>query len=93
MNNLPAHPRVCVDWFRVIADLGRHGMSYRAMADAIGVSKSTVMGWVSGAEPRFSDGELLLALWGEKLGRATADAPRLQLSDWRANHLSRTWTR
>lgn len=75
-------PRV-IDWFRVIVDLGRAGMSYRALAESVGVSKSAVMGWVGGAEPKHADGERLLAVWCDRTGKPADDAPRAEVGDWR----------
>lgn len=66
-----------IDWFRVLSDLGRGGVPVSSAAQAIGVPKSTVLGWKQGAEPKFSDGEKLLALWCWITGRTADDAPTL----------------
>lgn len=70
-----AQPRA-INWFRVIVDLGRMRWTYRAIADAVGVSKSTIVNWADGAEPRHGDGERLLALWSAQVGRPVSEAPR-----------------
>lgn len=51
------------DWFRVITDLNRKNIPAQQIADELGVSKSAVLGWKSGAEPRHGHGEGLIALW------------------------------
>lgn len=78
-----------IDWFRVIVDLGRAGLSYRAIADRIGCGKNTVAGWANGAEPRHSDGQALLALWSERTGRPVSEAPVVGPDDWWSPHLRR----
>lgn len=53
-----------VDWFRVLAELQQRGYSVTSVSVAIGVPKSTVMGWKTlAAEPRHADGEELVKLW------------------------------
>ena len=50
------------DWFRVITDLTRKNLTTQQIADELGVSKSAVLGWKSGSEPRHGHGEALIAL-------------------------------
>lgn len=52
-----------VDWFRVITDITITGVTLYELASEVGVSKSTVHGWKSGAEPKHGDGESLVAFW------------------------------
>lgn len=53
-----------IDWFRVLTDLRVQGYSLYAVADETGIPRKTLDGYRSqGAEPRHSDGELLIALW------------------------------
>lgn len=66
-----------VDWFQVLVDLGRCGVPASSAAAAIGIPKSTVQGWKQGAEPKFTDGEKLVALWVGITGKAAVDVPRL----------------
>lgn len=51
------------DWFRVITDLTRKNLTTQEIANELGVSKSAVLGWKSGSEPRHGHGEALIALW------------------------------
>lgn len=57
--------RIRVDWFRVVAELQRAGYNIENIAAAIGVAKSTLMGWRNFPyhEPRHADGERLIVLW------------------------------
>lgn len=53
-----------IDWFRVLMDLKRAGLSLEAIAAKVGVSKSAVIGWKNlFAEPKHGDGERLIWLW------------------------------
>lgn len=65
-----------VDWFRLLDDLSRRGVSMGGVADYIGVPRSTIVGWKQGAEPKYRDGELLLDLWIAKTGQSRHEAPR-----------------
>ncbi|RZI78780.1 MAG: hypothetical protein EOP38_27075, partial [Rubrivivax sp.] len=57
-------PNARIDWFRVLVDLKQAGLSSAAVAAAVNVAKSTVIGWKNlDAEPRYQDGEALLLLW------------------------------
>jgi lambda repressor-like predicted transcriptional regulator len=51
-----------VDWFRLIADLKRAGVSGRKLALKLGVSHSTVNYWRSGGTPRYANGVALVGL-------------------------------
>ena len=57
--------RIRVDWFRVVAELQGKGYKIENIAAAIGVAKSTLMGWRNPpySEPRHADGERLVQLW------------------------------
>ena len=53
-----------VNWWQVIEDLRRAGMTTEAVAKAVAIPKSTLLGYKNlAAEPRHADGERLLALW------------------------------
>lgn len=77
---------LCVDWFQVIVDLNRAGYSLQSVADAVGVAKSTLVGWKQGAEPRYSEGELLVSFWCEQMGRAREKLPLAAPGDWKSYH-------
>jgi hypothetical protein len=77
------NPRV--DWFRIINDLIRLpvtppavALNVSSIADAIDVPRTTVIGWCNlDAEPRFSDGEALLAFWISKTGKTAECVPMI----------------
>lgn len=75
-----------VDWFQVITGLSRAGYSPQSVADAIHVARSTLLGWKQGAEPRFSEGERLLAFWAQATGGDRAKIPMCAPGDWWAYH-------
>ncbi len=52
----------------------------RVLADHLSVSRSTLLRWQDGAEPRYCDGERLLLEWCRLTGKAAAFAPRERAS-------------
>lgn len=53
-----------IDWWRMIEDLRRTGLSLEAIADSTKIPKSTLMGYRNtDAEPKHADGEQLKQLW------------------------------
>lgn len=56
-----------IDWFRVVVDLERSGMTQAEIGDAVEISKTQVNAYKSlWAEPRFHVGLLMLGLWVER---------------------------
>lgn len=82
INEIPSDYRVW--WFKIITDLGRHGYTNKTIAVAVGVGKSTVQDWKSGASPKFEDGERLIALWAEVTKNGRETVPRIS----RYSHLA-----
>lgn len=66
-----------VDWFQVLIDLGKRGVPVMVVSSAIGVPQSTILGWKQGAEPKFTDGEKLVALWAGITDRPVEELPRV----------------
>lgn len=75
-----------VDWFTVITDLSKAGYSPQSVADAVGVARTTLLGWKQGAEPRYSEGERLVAFWCQQMGRERGRVPMVGPDDWWAYH-------
>lgn len=67
------------DWFRVIVEIERSGMSHVEIGARIGRSSGQVQNYKSipDTEPRHSVGELLLALWRERCSVKPALAKRV----------------
>lgn len=66
-----------VDWWHVIVDLERKGLSHREISLSIGIPRTTVLGWKNrDAEPRHEDGERLLSLWCKAIAAPRELAPR-----------------
>ncbi len=83
----PARPgQKRIDWFRVITMVLRDGYSIQSAADAIGVARTTLIGWKQGAEPRYSEGERLVLLWCEVTGAERSKLPMVAVGDWWAYH-------
>lgn len=76
----------CVDWFSVITLLLRSGYSLASVAAHVQVPKSTLIGWKQGAEPRYSEGERLIAFWVQVTGKDRVCVPTVALGDWWAYH-------
>ena len=84
---LPARTEVKrIDWFRVITMVLRGGYSIQSAADAIGVARTTLIGWKQGAEPRYSEGERLVQLWVDVTALDRQKLPVVAVSDWWAYH-------
>jgi len=75
-----------VDWFQVITGLSRAGYSSQSVADAVGVARTTLIGWKQGAEPRYTEGDRLVLLWCEITGKDRTQLPMVTPSDWWAYH-------
>ena len=52
-----------VDWFRILAELRRAGMTQCTVAKALDLPRSTIRNWSYGQAPRYEDGRALLMLW------------------------------
>jgi hypothetical protein len=79
-------PARSIDWFQVITEISRAGHPMQAIAQSIGVARTTLLGWKQGAEPRHSEGDRLLTLWTCMTGRDRAAVPMVSISDWWAYH-------
>lgn len=75
-----------VDWFAVITVLSRSGYSPQSVADAIGVARTTLLGWKQGAEPRYTEGERLVSFWCQITGNDRTRLPMVAVGDWWAYH-------
>jgi hypothetical protein len=65
-----------IDWFRVFADLRKHGWTVPNIAEQIAIPRTTMRDWCnSGAEPRHCDGEMLIEFYCWALGRTRAELP------------------
>ncbi|AYR26906.1 hypothetical protein RC54_03910 [Herbaspirillum rubrisubalbicans] len=64
-----------IDWFNVFADLKRAGWSMYRIDEQLNISKSTLMGWKEGAEPKHFDGERLIQLWTDVTGQKREQLP------------------
>jgi hypothetical protein len=71
-----------VDWRRIIADLrAKHG-SHAAVAQRVGMQRTTlVMLAANRGEPRYSEGRSMLALWAEATGGDEASPPMIRVRD------------
>lgn len=77
---------VYVDWFTVITTLLRSGYSLASVSDAVGVARTTLIGWKQGAEPRYTEGERLVRFWCEITGKDRTQLPMVTPGDWWAYH-------
>lgn len=70
------HPRR-IDWFRVIVDLERSGMTQAEIGASIGRSSTQVFAYKSipNTEPPFHEAAMLLGLWDERCGANRPDGP------------------
>jgi len=79
------HPDEKIDWFRLIVELCTvHGYTHALIAMSVGAGKSTVQGWKQGANPRWDEGERLIALWVMVTGNGRENVHRVK----RYSHLA-----
>lgn len=56
-------PDMVIDWFRLLADLRKLGLTEQHIANETGIPRSTLLGWKQGSQPRHHEGERLIAMW------------------------------
>jgi len=54
---------VKIDWFLIISDLKKAGISGREIARRLNVSVSTVVMWKNGSSPSYEKGVALMKMW------------------------------
>lgn len=64
-----------ISWFRLFSEMKEKGWSLYRIRDRLDVSKSTLIGWKMGVEPRHADGERLILLWIEVTGKQRNELP------------------
>ena len=69
-----------IDWWQVIVDIERSGLSQREIASQVGYESHASVNQLKNDpgrnEPRFHFGAMLLALWFERTGRNEAPLVR-----------------
>lgn len=68
------------EWFRILDDLARHGLTLSDIAYELDVSKSSIIGWKQGAEPRHSAGDALISFWCHIMQKSREELPTLIVS-------------
>lgn len=68
-----------IDWFRVIVDLERSGLTQAEIGEYCGRSQNQVSAYKSipNTEPRFHVGMLMLELWAQRTGKTPVAWPYL----------------
>jgi len=65
-----------VDWFRIMSDLQRSGVSTIRASKELNIPKSTIQGWVQGVgNPRLETGMRVINFWAKTCHRKVADVP------------------
>ncbi len=77
---------ITTDWFAVIAEINRHGVSVYAISAEIQVPRTTILGWKQGTEPKHTDGEALVILWQRITNKTRDQLPKVGVNDWWAYH-------
>lgn len=71
------HQEIVVDWFQVLTDLKKVGLSMYDVSDLIDVPKATLLSWKNdGAQPRYDPGSKLVALWCARRNQNQDELPR-----------------
>lgn len=71
-------------WFRIIVDLCANGYTHQSIAVAVGVSKSSIQNWKTGATPGYDEGSRLIQLWCQVTRNGQETVPRIN----RYSHLA-----
>jgi hypothetical protein len=69
---------VCIDWFRVLADLCGDGFSLYKLSRITSIPRSSLQSYRNGVEPSHSVGSLLLIAWAIKSGSDPSEAPTIR---------------
>lgn len=64
------------DWFRIIVDLKKAGVSGRELARRLHVSASAILRWKNGASPDYDDGKQLIDIWISETGKGIDVLPK-----------------
>lgn len=83
-----------VDWFRILSDLRKVGMTQVHIARALQVTRRKVRGWADGCSPRYEDGRALLFLWRrEYKARMAKNVPKagVKPSEHERTHTPAEW--
>lgn len=64
-----------IDWNRVFLTLRRAGYTMGEISSIVGIPRSTIDGWMSGAEPRHQHGETIIQFWSETTGLPRESLP------------------
>lgn len=87
--SVPATRKNQIEWFRVISDLERSGMTQAQIGAAVGRSQNSINQYKSaGLEPRFHIGMLLLGLWFERTVVGTP-IPMTARTEWKQTQMKR----
>jgi len=71
-------------WFRIIIDLCNSGYTHQTIAVAVGVSKSSIQNWKTGATPGYDEGSRLIQLWCQVTANGQETVPTIS----RYSHLA-----
>ena len=70
---------LAVDWFRLLWDLMQRGHNLQTIADATGIGRTTLRGYLAESQPPHWRGEKLLALWCLTCKKGRECAPMVEL--------------
>lgn len=68
---------MCIDWFRVLADLCQDGLSLYKLSRITSIPRSSLQSYRLGVEPSHSVGSILLLAWSIKTGHDRGAAPTM----------------
>ncbi len=65
-----------VDWFQILLDLHRHGLSFASISKKTAIPATTLKGWkYQTGRPKFEEALIVIEFWCEKTGKQPADIP------------------
>lgn len=75
-------PRPRIDWFGVLVEFRRRGITDTALSAQTNIPRTTIVGYRAGAEPKHADGERLVQLWMAETQRPREQLPMTYVPAW-----------
>jgi len=71
-----------VDWFRIITDIKRDGVSMKELSQSTGIAEGTIKGWqLSGSRPNYECACKVLIFWSELCEQSFDKIPIYDMTD------------
>lgn len=66
-----------IDWFRILTDLEKAGVSCRELSRRLDIPHGTIHGWKSGnCRPKVDEGIIVMEFWAVHFGKRLSEVPK-----------------